>query len=519
VPLAGGGTLLLEDVDRLSVAQQQRLLKALGRAEGSCRLVATLSSDPAAEVQAGRLSKGLFALLTRRRVLVTPALRERAEDLPLLLEYFLAQEARRAGTPRCSLSPDDRHAIVARLSSYSWPGNVRELRDLVRLLVDSAPEREIRLADVPRPEEVAVRQVFKVMDRIEITEVPVLIAGGTDVDRELLARCVHGRSPRAARPFVHVDCAALGDGDAEQQLFDAGGVFRRAHGGTLYLDGVEDLSPGLQRLLLRVKQGVVPLTRGGSAWINVRVISATRCADLRGRARRGVFRQDLFYRLNVVSLQLPASSTPSAAIVERVLAQGAVSTAALELLPRVFAETYDVCPLLVRGQELVVATASESPTALDDLRFMLNTEIVDLRCASAPIRGAIGRIYPPPREPHRRRRSRAALRAVPAQPALLAVPATPPLRAIPAGPVLRAEPVLRAIPVAAAPLPAASPPLPAVLPVIRARGWETLSAGRGRHDPRAWFTREGWHASVTGAIVYVLVTSAAMAYWSCYPGF
>jgi DNA-binding NtrC family response regulator len=503
--LHGGGTWVLEGVEALTLEAQRRLVEQLREHAFSPRLVATTECNLGTEVEAGRFSSDLHALLTRRPALVAPALRDRPEDVPLLLEYFLAQAAREGGAPLLTLAPQDRHPIVARLSGYAWPGNVRELRALVQLMTVLVRGGEIRLTDVPRPEEVAVQHVFKLMDRIEPSNAPVLISGGTGVDRELIARSLHARSPRAGRAFVRVACAALGDGDIEQQLFDAGGVFRRAHGGTLFLDGVEDMSPGLQRLLLRIQQGVVPLQRGGEAWIDVRVISATGCRDLRARARRGVFRQDLLYRLNVVALQLPPGARPSPVVAERILAQSVWSSEAVERVPEMFGQTYGVCPLLVRDDEIVLATAGENEQILDDLRFMLDARVTGIPCDPTMVRGAVRRAYARP--------------PVPVAPAPLAVPAPPPLRAIPAGPVLRAEPVWTAIPVAAASVLREAPPLPSALPQPLPEHDPPWVDVREPRDRQAWFTPEGWHALASGSIVYVTVISGVIGYWSCWPWF
>jgi two-component system response regulator HydG len=133
-----------------------------------------------------------------------------------------------------------------------------------------------------------------------------------------VARALHHNGPRKAGPFVSVNCSALSESLLESELFghvrgaftgadqDKPGLFEQAHTGTIFLDEVQDMSPGMQRELLRVLQEGEVRRVGGKEIIHVdvRVISATN-RDLRVLVRDTTFRQDLFYRLNVVSIELP----------------------------------------------------------------------------------------------------------------------------------------------------------------------------------------------------------------------
>jgi two-component system, NtrC family, response regulator HydG len=150
------------------------------------------------------------------------------------------------------------------------------------------------------------------------TSATVLLSGESGTGKELFARMVHDLSPRAAGPFVPINCAAIPDTILESELFGyergaftgaAGrkeGRFERAHGGTLFLDEVGEMTPAVQVKLLRVLQDGVVERLGGTqpVRVDVRIVAATN-KDLSAEVRAGKFREDLFYRLNVVAIRLP----------------------------------------------------------------------------------------------------------------------------------------------------------------------------------------------------------------------
>jgi len=163
-----------------------------------------------------------------------------------------------------------------------------------------------------------MQEVYKTIGRIAATDVTVLLRGESGTGKEVVARVIHHYSRRAGRPFVAVSCAAIPATLLETELFghergaftDAHqrrvGRFELAQGGTIYLDEVGDLSAELQPKLLRVLQEreVERVGGGEPIRVDVRVVAATN-RDLEALIREGRFREDLYYRLNVVSLTLP----------------------------------------------------------------------------------------------------------------------------------------------------------------------------------------------------------------------
>lgn len=167
-------------------------------------------------------------------------------------------------------------------------------------------------------EDPAMVQVLSMAEGVAASQATVLIQGESGTGKELLARFIHSRSPRAHRPFIAVNCAALPDGLLESELFghERGaftgalirkiGKFEMAHQGTLLLDEIGEMNLGLQAKLLRVLQEREVDRIGGRepVHVNIRVLATTN-RSLRHEVEQGRFREDLYYRLNVFPMTLP----------------------------------------------------------------------------------------------------------------------------------------------------------------------------------------------------------------------
>jgi Nif-specific regulatory protein len=167
-------------------------------------------------------------------------------------------------------------------------------------------------------ESAAMKEVYQFLSRVAPTDSTVLIEGESGTGKELVARAIHRNSPRSSKPFIAINCAAIPEGLLESELFGhergafTGAVTQKkgrletASGGTVFLDEIGELVPALQVKLLRVLQEREFERVGGTRPISVdiRLIAATN-KDLKEAAKSGSFRQDLYYRLNVVSLVMP----------------------------------------------------------------------------------------------------------------------------------------------------------------------------------------------------------------------
>ncbi len=204
------------------------------------------------------------------------------------------------------------------------PFDVDRAVELIRRAMFEA-EREQRVAE-PEPishemlgQAPAMQDVFRAIGRLAQSSATVLITGESGTGKELVARALHRHSPRAERAFIAINTAAMPKDLLESELFghERGaftgaqnlrrGRFEQAEGGTLFLDEIGDMPPDLQTRLLRVLADGQFYRVGGQAPLraNVRVIAATH-QDLESAVREGRFREDLYHRLNVIRLRLPA---------------------------------------------------------------------------------------------------------------------------------------------------------------------------------------------------------------------
>ena len=187
----------------------------------------------------------------------------------------------------------------------------RMARDLLATVLPDGRERIVGSS-------AAMQSVYKLVGRIADAHASVLITGETGTGKELVAETLHQNSSRRAGPLVRVNCAALPESLLESELFghEKGaftgaiglrkGRFELADGGTIFLDEVGELSPGIQKKLLRVLQVGEFERVGGSVTLrsDARVVAATN-RDLEAEVRQGNFREDLYYRLNVLRIALP----------------------------------------------------------------------------------------------------------------------------------------------------------------------------------------------------------------------
>jgi two-component system nitrogen regulation response regulator GlnG len=242
-------------------------------------------------------------------------LKQRRPELPVVVMSAYTDVASTAGAFRAGAHEflskpfdlDDAVALTARVLGPSAPASPADApvsQDAADTLLGQSP---------------AMRELFRAIGRLAQAPLSVLITGETGTGKELVARALHRESPRASRPFVALNTAAIPAELLESELFghEAGaftgatrrhpGRFEQAHGGTLFLDEIGDMPLALQTRLLRVLQQGEFFRVGGRELIrvDVRVVAATH-QDLEARVAAGQFRADLLHRLDVVRLRLPA---------------------------------------------------------------------------------------------------------------------------------------------------------------------------------------------------------------------
>jgi len=222
---------------------------------------------------------------------------------------------------------------AVKLGAFDYITKPFEVDQLILSVEKALAERELRSEVARLRDEVsrsyrfenmigrspAMQEVFDLVRRVAGSAASVLVTGESGTGKELVAKAIHFNSPRKTRPFVAVNCAAIPDTLLESELFgykrgaftdartDRAGLLVEAEGGTIFLDEIAELSPALQAKLLRVLQEreIRPLGAARPERVDVRVLAATN-RELDARLKDGSFREDLYYRLNVIQIQLPA---------------------------------------------------------------------------------------------------------------------------------------------------------------------------------------------------------------------
>lgn len=218
-----------------------------------------------------------------------------------------------------------RDRLESLLADAREQGALAELQELLSELLEpaettsfdsTAPDIPMRFGMIGDSE--AMQRVFHLIERVAPSEVSVLIHGETGTGKELCARAMHEHSKRKKKPFLAENCAAVPANLLESELFghakgsftgaiaDRQGHFAVADGGTMFLDEIGDMPLEMQSKLLRVLQDgeIRPVGSNKSRKVDVRVVAATN-KDLEAGCRDGSFRQDLYYRLNVITIALP----------------------------------------------------------------------------------------------------------------------------------------------------------------------------------------------------------------------
>ncbi|HTJ46093.1 MAG TPA: sigma-54 dependent transcriptional regulator [Kofleriaceae bacterium] len=257
---------------------------------------------------------------TIARLIPTPGARRALVLAPAELAPRIAT-ALKAGGIEVAVAEDQRDpgGEVAVWPTEVGPDTIDRVRNAIR--AEDAVRRQrgpVGLASLIG-QSTAMRRVFDTLEQVAGTDATVLVRGETGTGKELVARVLHSLSTRRDRPFVAVNCAALPESLIESELFghERGaftgaqhrklGRFERADGGTLFIDEVADMPEGVQVKLLRVLQERALERVGGTELlrVDIRLVAATHI-DLEAAIRAGKFREDLFYRLDVVPITLPS---------------------------------------------------------------------------------------------------------------------------------------------------------------------------------------------------------------------
>ncbi len=246
------------------------------------------------------------------------ALRELRPETPVVLMTAFgtidsAVEAMRAGALDYVTKPFEPEVVLCAMERALERRALEQENRQLRRALDQTSQLGDLIGSSP-----AMREIFALVRRVAHNRSSVLITGGSGTGKEVVARTIHFHGSRADKPFVPINCTAIPEGLLESELFghvrgaftgahtSKRGLFETASGGTLFLDEIGDMPPGLQSKLLRVLQDreIRPVGGNHTIPVDVRVIAATN-KELREEIERGAFREDLYYRLNVIPIHIP----------------------------------------------------------------------------------------------------------------------------------------------------------------------------------------------------------------------
>ncbi|KQP51918.1 sigma-54 dependent transcriptional regulator [Methylobacterium sp. Leaf108] len=297
-------------------------LLIIGRLNGELVTASKIAMNRGAAVtQADGIEQGLAVLRAKGADLVMIDVSLSIRDLVAAL----ADERIRTPVVACGVATDAKAAVAAIQAGAKEYIPLPPDPELIAAVLQAVSEdgRAFVWRDA------SMEKVVRLAEQVARSEASVLITGESGTGKEVLARHVHQTSNRRARPFVSVNCAAIPEALLESELFGhekgafTGAVARRigrfeeAHGGTLLLDEISEMDVRLQSKLLRALQERVIDRVGGSAPVKVDIrVLATSNRNLLDEVRKGTFREDLFYRLNVVHLRLPPLRERPADILE-----------------------------------------------------------------------------------------------------------------------------------------------------------------------------------------------------------
>lgn len=243
--------------------------------------------------------------------------RSSPQTLPIIITAYAtvetAIEALRTGAVDYILKPLDFDEVILRLEQLMQQKKLAQENKYLKEQVD----RRFNFNHIIGESE-AMKRIYKMVERVSQATTSVLITGSSGTGKELVARAIHANSPRSKKPFIAENCGAIPESLCESELFghkkgsftganeDREGVFVAANGGTLFLDEIGEIPLNIQVNLLRALQEkeVKPVGGTKTRKVDVRIIAATN-KNLEEEVAKGNFREDLYYRLNIVELKLP----------------------------------------------------------------------------------------------------------------------------------------------------------------------------------------------------------------------